>query len=120
MTTPLRSAFAATPVVPETHLLPAKVSSQSSPGPHLPSEAWRSQRPVFGLQMVPLVHIAKHPPAARFAADAPIAAPVVRAAPISVFGLPVLQETRRTATKARRARPGNLDIADPSLTEPHR
>src|SRR5712671_6491258 len=106
------SAFAATPVVPATHLLTANVSSQISPCPHLPSHAWRSHSPVLVLQTVPAVQIATQPPAARFAAAAPRPAAVVTAAPTSVFGEPVLHPRNSSATSRRPARA--LTMAEPS------
>jgi hypothetical protein len=48
-----------------------------------------SHSPVFGLQAVPVVHMAMHPPAARSAADVPRASAVMVAAPAKVFGEPV-------------------------------
>src|SRR5436190_23404891 len=96
-TTADRSALAATPVVPATHLLSVNVSSHVSSAPHRPSQGWRSQSPVLGLQAVPAVQIAMQPPAARFAAAAPSAIAVVTAAPAPVLTFAVLQETSSAA-----------------------
>src|SRR4051812_35386455 len=100
----LPSAFAVTPVLAATHLLPANVSSHISPEPQRPSQGARSHRPVLGLHVVPAVQIAMHPPAARFAAAAPSAAAVVTAAPMAVFGLPVLHASGSAANSAHQER----------------
>jgi hypothetical protein len=95
-------ASVTTPVAgPGMHLLSAKVSSQRSPSPHRPRQGCCSQRPFFGLQTVPLVQIAMHPPALRSATAAPMAAAVRVVAPASVLGLPVAQAVRRTSRGRR-------------------
>src|SRR5712672_234520 len=89
---------------PLTHLLPLKVCSQCSFAAHSPLQGSGSHSPLVGLQVVPLVHIAMHPPDARPTAAAPMARAVTLAAPAPVFELPVLQAvSRATANKVVRS-----------------
>jgi hypothetical protein len=100
---PLTALAASTPVVPSgTHRMSVSVCAQCSPEPHLPLQGKASHKPVLVLQNISPVQMAMQPPAARDAAAAPTARLVVAAAPIRVFGLPVLQaaSSARTETAA--------------------
>src|SRR5207237_1109313 len=94
------SARVAMAAPPGTQRLSVKVCSQCSDGSQRPSQGARTQRPVFGLHMVPLVQMAMHPPDARLAAAAPMASAVITAAPSAVLGLPVLHPARSAVSAA--------------------
>src|SRR2546430_16816615 len=94
---------------PLTHLLPLKVCSQCSFGPHSPRQGSGSHNPLAGLQVVPAVQMAMQPPAAREATAAPMATALVVAAPTPVLELPVLQPARRAIASSMRRN----DMADP-------
>jgi hypothetical protein len=94
---------------PLTHLAPLKVCSQCSFAAHTPLQGSGSHNPLAGLHVVPAVHIAMHPPAAREATAAPMAAALVAAAPAIVFELPVVQPARTANAKTMR----RTGMADP-------
>src|SRR3954453_20577218 len=92
---PLALATLSTPVGPPgMHLSPVNVCSQCSVARHWLRQGITSHNPVFGLQAVPVVHIAMHPPAARSAAADPRASAVMVLAPANVFGEPVWQPAK--------------------------
>src|SRR5438132_1385138 len=93
---------------PLTHLLPLKVCSQCSFGPHSPLHGSGSQSPLAGLQVVPAVQIAMQAPVARSTAAVPIATALTVAAPAMVFEPPVLQAASRAKASSARGR----DIPD--------
>jgi hypothetical protein len=97
---------------PLTHLLPLKVCSQCSFAAHSPLQGSGSHSPFAGLHVVPAVHVAMQPPAAREATAAPMAAALVAAAPAIVFELPVVQPARTAKAKTMR----RTSMADPPRT----
>src|SRR2546428_6761345 len=88
---------------PLTHLLPLKVCSQCSFGPHSPLHGSGSQSPLAGLQGVPAGQIAMQAPVARPTPPGPIATPLTVAAPplgVQPPGFPAA--IRSKASDARR------------------
>ena len=95
-------AFVSTPMVPSgTQRMSVNVCAHFSPAPHFPLHGSASHKPVLGLQNVSPVQMAMHPPAPLDAAAAPIARPVVVAAPAIVFELPVWHAATETIHRAR-------------------
>jgi hypothetical protein len=106
----LALATLSTPVgAPGMHLSPVKVCSQCSVAWQWLRQGSTSQSPVCGLQAVPWVHMAMHPPAARSATALPMASAVIVVAPASVLVPPVWQAARVAALSraAKERTPGD-------------